>query len=266
MSERAEEHRDQHPVGAVKEFVSYYHQEMHRNIDRLRELGSRIGKADSDEIAEEVRKVGQAIYDLAMVYGFETVEVIGQGIIRFVGEWDKGQDAESIRAGLEKFALAAEESMFLKDSVPEVGLPVESEQAASEDDWKPEEENEAPAAREEQGETFLFDIKEDERLISMLRDAEGEALVMDEDVGGIDVGEEMEVLDVNSILPEEKKRHEFDIPPDNEEESMDLLEQDILEIDFTQPEEEKDEEKKSLLKKISSIFSKKSGNRISFQE
>jgi len=257
MTTHSESH-DRHPVGAVKEFVSYYHEEMHRNIDRLRQLCEKLVPGETPECLQEISAIGQAICDLAMVYGFETEELIGQQIMSAAQSYRQDADVEKLREKLLKTARAAEEAMFLMD---EKGVLEEPEVESSPPETAQEPETPQEESREEP--ELLFDIREDEKLISLLSDADGEAFAVDLNTTEDD---EIEVLDITSILPEEKKKSDFDIPAGEDQDSIQQLEDDILEIDFREPEQRRADEKKGFLKKLSGFLSRKGRNQISFQE
>ncbi len=258
MTAHSDQH-DSHPFGAVKEFVSYYHEEMHRNIDRIRRICEKLDAKAAAESVEEIVAVGQAICDLAMVYGFESEELIGRKIIRAAQAFRSDADAGKLREDLLQSARAAEEVMFVMDE-----KAAEKEvQESGRDETAVEEKPESAQPEAEIPEELPFDIREDEKLISLLSDADGEAVAID--LNG-EQEEEIEVLDINSILPEEKKKTDFDIPEEEEKDPLQHLEDDILEIDFREPAADRPGEKKNFFKKLSGLIGRLGKSRISFQE
>ncbi|HDL18848.1 MAG TPA: hypothetical protein ENH29_07325 [Bacteroidetes bacterium] len=250
----------------AEEFISHYQTEMISNITKIRDC-IRILKdrPHETEQIQQIKETGNHISDLAMVYGYEGVEVIGSRIVQAInlkGE-NPDEEMETLLIKIEDTTKAIEDAMLLIDEQKERELIRELD-----------EKNRSQLPTDagpitmpnKTAEELMFDIREDEKLISLLSDADGQATEINS--SNLHNMEVMEEIDINSILSEEYLEMEFDIPklsPGNGNDPS-SLEDDILEIDFKKSSEDKEEINQGILSKIGSFLGLKHKNRISFQE
>lgn len=251
----------------AEEFISHYQTEMLSNVSKIRDC-IRILKEhphETDQI-QQIREIGNRISDLAMVYGYEGVEVIGTRIVQAINLKDKNPDEEmeTLLIKIEDTTKAIEDAMLLIDERRERELIRELD--AKDKAQPPTPEADSITAPNKTSEETMFDIREDEKLISLLSDADGKATEINSN--NLQNTEDIEEIDLRSILSEEYLEMEFDIPKSSPDKSKDLssLEDDILEIDFKKSPEDKEEINQGLLSKIGNFLGLKHKNRISFQE
>ncbi|NOY78553.1 MAG: hypothetical protein GXO76_11855 [Calditrichaeota bacterium] len=249
--------------GSAKEFVAYYQLEIQHQVDTMRELVQQLRKDPQNRpLLEEIHRASQAISDLAMVYGFEGVEVIADRIERAVKKLAKEDVSEEFLLRLGEAIGAIEKAMILIDERRERQIIRDlSRQAFDSDSFSYVEPASEIYSNDEktQEDEFNFDIKEDEKLISILSD----------------VDDELYEIENRPVLPSEKEK--ADPAPDFEpvdsselnfefqtgEEKMFSADEsasgeDVLEIDFQKIRESADKKKEGLFHKISRLFGGKS--------
>lgn len=238
--------QDQNNHEPTTDFVSYYQKEMHRNIAEVRKITAEmVNGIDPTDSLREIKKIGMAMCDLAMVYGFEDEEVIGRQIVSTADSYNQEESLEGFISNLEKSANSAEEMMLYskkdkhKSSAPEPEAEKDSHYDEIEDD--------------DNGEldTLLFDIKEDENLFSIVND--------------IDSGDRDSNSEINSnskgvesfVNKDEDHPLGFDIPEsDDTELKVSFTElDDVMEIEFSEKPEVSEKQPKSIFKKITRLFS-----------
>jgi len=215
------------------EFVSYYQKEMRRNIADIRRLISDVeNQEDTENLLQEIKKSGVAMSDLAMVYGFESEEVIGRTIAMMVDTHDKENDSEKLVSNLIDSVKAAEAVLLVSER---------EKKKAGNRIIKYNTEEDSVTINNEEGDGgdeigLQFDIKEDEGLISLIKDE-------------------------FSITTSTIKSTNFDIPEEDDssseiQSSFTELD-DVLEIDFIEKPVVTQKEQKSIFKKITNLFSSK---------
>lgn len=235
------------------EFVSYYQKEMRRNIADIRKLISDVEKQeDTENLLQEIKKSGLAMSDLAMVYGFESEEVIGRTIAIMVDTHDKENDSEKLISNLIDSVKAAEAVLLVSEKEKEKDGNKIIKYNAEEDSVtiSSEEVDEG----DENG--LIFDIKEDEGLISLIK---GEYSITTSTIKSTNFEDGVAE---NSFLPKDQNRSlKFDIPEEDDssseiQSSFTELD-DVLEINFVEKPVVTQKEQKSIFKKITDLFSSK---------
>ncbi len=163
--------------GSAKEFVTYYQSEIQRQVENMRDMVAQLRRdASNRPLLEEIQSASAAISDLAMVYGFEGVEVIAERIHGAVRRLHDAEITAEFLTRLEEAIGAIEKTMILIDERREREIIRSlSAQAADSDDFVYVEPAVGDTVQEDLEETETFDIKEDEKLLSILSDADGEA-------------------------------------------------------------------------------------------
>jgi hypothetical protein len=233
--------------GHAQEFISYYQQEMQRNISEIRRLISDVrDESDAERLLKEIQNVGNAMSDLAMVYGFENEEAMGRKIACIADACHPDNGLDAALSELDESTKAVEEAMLqISDSHNEhIGSP--SEKNLAEDSTNVEIDE---VVIKEESETLLFDIREDEKLISYLEDAHEGAITIDS------------ASDSTTIEFDDSGNRElgFDIPKEDENGpgiglSFAELDTDVMEIDFRESPPTKENESKNLLRRITGFF------------
>ena len=235
------------------EFVSYYQKEMRRNIADIRKLISDVeNQEDTENLLQEIKKSGLAMSDLAMVYGFESEEVIGRTIVMMVDTHDKENDSEKLISNLIDSVKAAEAVLLVSEKEKEKDGNKIIKYNAEEDSVtiSSEEVDEG----DENG--LIFDIKEDEGLISLIK---GEYSITTSTIKSTNFEDGVAE---NSFLPKDQNRSlKFDIPEEDDssseiQSSFTELD-DVLEINFVEKTVVTQKEQKSIFKKITDLFSSK---------
>ncbi|MCH8124388.1 hypothetical protein IIC38_00235 [candidate division KSB1 bacterium] len=235
------------------EFVSYYQKEMRRNIADIRKLISDVeNQEDTENLLQEIKKSGLAMSDLAMVYGFESEEVIGRTIVMMVDTHDKENDSEKLISNLIDSVKAAEAVLLVSEKEKEKDGNKIIKYNAEEDSVtiSSEEVDEG----DENG--LIFDIKEDEGLISLIK---GEYSITTSTIKSTNFEDGVAE---NSFLPKDQNRSlKFDIPEEDDssseiQSSFTELD-DVLEINFVEKPVVTQKEQKSIFKKITDLFSSK---------
>ena len=235
------------------EFVSYYQKEMRRNIADIRKLISDVeNQEDTENLLQEIKKSGLAMSDLAMVYGFESEEVIGRTIVMMVDTHDKENDSEKLISNLIDSVKAAEAVLLVSEKEKEKDGNKIIKYNAEEDSVtiSSEEVDEG----DENG--LIFDIKEDEGLISLIK---GEYSITTSTIKSTNFEDGVAE---NSFLPKDQNRSlKFDIPEEDnsssEIQSSFTELDDVLEINFVEKPVVTQKEQKSIFKKITDLFSSK---------
>ena len=99
----------------------------------------------------------------------------------------------------------------------------------------------------------------------MLSDTDGQAVEIQQK----NEEEDVEDIDAGSILGEHYTNINFDIPkpPDSDNDDIDeIVDSDVLEINFKNKETESENENDGLFKKLGGLFGKKNKNRIAYKE
>jgi hypothetical protein len=149
--------------------------------------------------------------------------------------------------------------MFLIDERKERELIRDLSMRKVDSDKESEEEEQAKEITDNENDSPLFDIREDEKLISLLSDADGHAIEMNQSRTKNNESDTIEV-DFNSILEKNFPSVDFDIPdPTLDEEDRDI-EDGILEIDFKDTKSMVDTDSRGLLQKISCLLGLKGKN------
>ena len=235
------------------EFVSYYQKEMRRNIADIRKLISDVeNQEDTENLLQEIKKSGLAMSDLAMVYGFESEEVIGRTIVMMVDTHDKENDSEKLISNLIDSVKAAEAVLLVSEKEKEKDGNKIIKYNAEEDSVtiSSEEVDEG----DENG--LIFDIKEDEGLISLIK---GEYSITTSTIKSTNFEDGVAE---NSFLPKDQNRSlKFDITEEDDssseiQSSFTELD-DVLEINFVEKPVVTQKEQKSIFKKITDLFSSK---------
>ena len=235
------------------EFVSYYQKEMRRNIADIRKLISDVeNQEDTENLLQEIKKSGLAMSDLAMVYGFESEEVIGRTIVMMVDTHDKENDSEKLISNLIDSVKAAEAVLLVSEKEKEKDGNKIIKYNAEEDSVtiSSEEVDEG----DENG--LIFDIKEDEGLISLIK---VEYSITTSTIKSTNFEDGVAE---NSFLPKDQNRSlKFDIPEEDDssseiQSSFTELD-DVLEINFVEKPVVTQKEQKSIFKKITDLFSSK---------
>lgn len=235
------------------EFVSYYQKEMRRNIADIRKLISDVEKQeDTENLLQEIKKNGLAMSDLAMVYGFESEEVIGRTIAMMVDTHDKENDSEKLISNLIDSVKAAEAVLLVSEKEKEKDGNKIIKYNAEEDSVT------ISSVEVDEGDEngLIFDIKEDEGLISLIK---GEYSITTSTIKSTSFEDGVAE---NSFLPKDQNRSlKFDIPEEDDssseiQSSFTELD-DVLEINFVEKPVVTQKEQKSIFKKITNLFSSK---------
>lgn len=253
-------------LGCVEEFTSHYKEEMMKKISLIRECLSKVDENPEEiSVFEDIKKNGRVISDLAMVYGYEGVEVIGMRIVEAVANYSDEVNFGELIIKLENATKAIEDAMLLIDEQKERKVIRELSQYSSVESAQASEEKPEQMSRETDDEQ-LFDIREDEKLISLLSDTDGQAVEIEQKYDD----EKTEGIDADTILGEHYSEINFDIPKstisDKDEVVGEIIDNDVLEIDFKNADSEAGKDSDGLFKKIGNLFGKKNKNRISYQE
>ena len=253
----------------VREFVQYYENEIGKNVNHIYELIEQL-KTDSTNypLLAEIESSAQAISDLAMVYGFEGVEVIASRMKEAIKQHSQQDISPEFLAKLQESARAIAEAMCLIDERKERELIRQwSQDTFHEEKLITEDIEDSESSNPEQDEELVFDIKEDEKLISLLSDEDGAdyeignlLLSIDNngnDEGGIDSAEVDNAMSQPEELASELVVNEEQNETKIEKTSAAPLENDILVLDFQRTEAKK-EKKKGFLAKIAHLFGSKS--------
>ncbi|RKY92555.1 hypothetical protein DRQ15_01980 [candidate division KSB1 bacterium] len=253
----------------VREFVQYYENEIGKNVNHIYELIEQL-KTDSTNypLLAEIESSAQAISDLAMVYGFEGVEVIASRMKEAIKQHSQQDISPEFLAKLQESARAIAEAMCLIDERKERELIRQwSQDTFHEEKLITEDIEDSESSNPEQDEELVFDIKEDEKLISLLSDEDGAdyeignlLLSIDNngnDEGGIDSAEVDNAMPQPEELASELVVNEEQNETKIEKTSAAPLENDILVLDFQRTEAKK-EKKKGFLGKIAHLFGSKS--------
>lgn len=249
------------------EFISRYQSEVLINVAEIHECIGKITKNPDDPslLFQEIKNRCIAVSDLAMVYGYEGVELIGYRIIQTLDNYDKNGDIEVLLSHLNAATKAIEEAMFLIDERKERELIRElNKKTKIAEKFEPDINQSATMENDDE---FLFDIREDEKLISLLSDADGQAV----ELGQKDeIDGDLDNIDVNSILGEHYSNLDFDIPKPgskNKQGNVDINgDAKTLELDFKKTKENSEGNKNRIIKKIGNFLGFKKKNRISFQD
>ncbi len=163
--------------GSAKEFVTYYQSEIQRQVENIRDMVEQLRRdASNRALLEEIQGASAAIADLAMVYGFEGVEVIAERIHAAVRKLSGNDISAEFLTRIEEAAGAIEKAMILIDERREREIIRNlSAKSADSDDFVYVEPAVSDAEEAKSDESGFFDIKEDEKLLSILSDADGEA-------------------------------------------------------------------------------------------
>ncbi len=249
--------------GSAKEFVAYYQSEIQRQVDKMRDLIHQVRKEPQSRLLlDEIRQSSQSISDLAMVYGFEGVEVIADRIERAVEKLAKEDVSEEFLVRLEEATGAIEKAMILIDERRERQIIRElSQQAFDSESFSyvesvSEEPTEAPETQED---NFSFDIKEDEKLISILSDVDDEPYEIENKHAA--QGDEKKPKSIPDFKPVDSSELNFDFDVAREggfsaEEATG--EEDVLEIDFRKVGRDTEKKRGGLFHKIGRLFGGKS--------
>ncbi len=248
--------------GSAKEFVAYYQSEIQRQVENIREMVAQLRKdASNRALLEEIQGASAAIADLAMVYGFEGVEVIADRIHGAVRRLREEAITDEFLTRLDEATGAIEKAMILIDERREREIVRNlSEQASDSHDFVYVE----PAVREETSpdgeESEGFDIKEDEKLLSILSDADGEAYeITSGEISSAHsdkAATQNKELDFHPLSSDELTRH-FDAKEKDETVFEELdMEEEGMELDFQRDESEK-KKKTGIWGKISRFFGAK---------
>ena len=156
------------------DFISRYQTEMLDNIAKMKE-SIRLMRTNPEDTSffQEIKNNWNSINDLAMVYGYEGVELIGKRIIQMLDNFNKNSDIEELLSHLNDATKAIENDMYLIDESKERELIRDLSFSTNEDENNDFVKNRSET--EENDKEFLFDIREDEKLISLLKDANGQA-------------------------------------------------------------------------------------------
>lgn len=250
--------------GSAREFVAYYQSEIKRQVNSIRNLIDQLRiDPDNRALLEEIRTASRSIADLAMVYGFEGVEVIADRIEHAVIRLAEGDISDEFLVRLKEAAGAVEKTMILIDEYREREIVRElSRQTFDPESFSyVETAGETGTPDESASETdFSFDIKEDEKLISILSDVDDEPYEIE-----------------NKIFPKEKEEKEPKSAPDfkpvdsseldfafegEPEESVQIsdasIDEDALEIDFQKMEPKTEKKSEGFFHKIGKLFGSKS--------
>jgi len=255
-------------AGTVQEFISHYQTEMQSNVIQMEDSLRWLQQHPEDHSRlQEIKKLGEAISDLAMVYGYEGVEVIGTRIVQVIDSFDSHSNLEQLIAHLDEAAKAVEEAMLLIDERRERQL---IRSFSGETTTKPEAPPLPPATAGENGDEIVFDIREDEKLISLLSDTDGKAIEINQQSEHDDDNDTPQILDASLIFDKKHPQFDFDIPTSkpkkNALDAIEGIEEDILEIDFKDSTVKvSSKEKDGLLKKISHLLGLKNKTPLSAQ-
>ena len=280
MSAKLESTQSDTIGGTAKEFVRYYENEIDRNVNYIYELIEQL-QADSDNqpLLEEIECAVQAINDLAMVYGFEGVDVIASRMMGAIKEHKQKDISPGFLLRLQESTNAITEAMCLIDERQERELirqwsrdTFPNEKLANVEIIETPSDSESEEFEEEND--LVFDIKEDEKLISLLSDEDGGdyeigAPLLSSDSNdngnGDQFDNEIDSAKFDQVMtqPEELSLDFAESEEQDEQSQVEVemsdstLENDILALDF-QRREQKKEKKEGLLGKIAHLFGSKS--------
>lgn len=252
--------------GSAKEFVAYYQSEIKHQVNAMRELIDQLRNEPQNRLLlEEIRQASQLISDLAMVYGFEGVEVIANRIERAVEKLAKKDVSEEFLIRLEEATGAIEKAMILIDERREREIIRDlSHQTFDSDSFAYVESAVDGTADEPESEEngFDFDIKEDEKLISILSDVDDEPYeIENRSVASIDENNSDSVPDLEPVDSSELK-FDFEVAGEGGFPSDEpAVEESVLEIDFHKTDQTAEKKKGSLFHKIGRLFGGKSEKR-----
>jgi|GEM_PF-3747805 hypothetical protein len=241
----------EHETKRANEFVAYYVEEMVRNIDQLLAISERLDEEaiDVEQVLQDLQQVGQSMCDLAMVYGYDGVEVVGRRVLTLAGDYRKDRNLEKLRFQVLEAAKAAREVMEEVDEARERQILRRWDASAATGEVWQESEQEGASEPED----LLFDIREDERLLSLLSDADGQAYeISDSERYHAADQDRLKQISGHSLTgggDTEQDEIPFDIP--EEDRSFDREEtpqDDVLEIDFR--ESDRPIHREHFLKKI----------------
>ncbi|GBD94396.1 hypothetical protein BMS3Abin05_02003 [bacterium BMS3Abin05] len=250
--------------GSAREFVAYYQSEIKRQVNNMRNLIDQL-RMDPDNRAflEEIRTASRSIADLAMVYGFEGVEVIADRIEHAVIRLAEKDISDEFLARLKEAAGAVEKTMILIDECREREIVRE----LSRKTFDPESFSYVEAAGEtgtpDEGASetdFHFDIKEDEKLISILSDVDDEPYEI-ENKNFSKEKEEKEPKTVPDFKPVDSSELSFAFEGEPEESiqmSDASIDEAVLEIDFQKMEPKIEKKSEGFFHKIGKLFGSKS--------
>lgn len=245
-------------MGNAREFISYYQEEMDRNISAIRKtIVTHSDQSDDPNAMELIVDAGNAISDLAMVYGFETEEAIGRTIAKTAGNGIRKSELEELISRLERSSKTVEdrvaEVQSAPDERPNAGRPAEEKVKAV--DPNPPKGSHSGS----DGVGLLFDIKDDGELMSFLQDEDeldlplrhkSEAEITDEP------GNETE-----QMSPDQEESFQEDSEGISNEDGIEAAigGDGIGQNDIPEPPEIKieDKEEKTLMRKISGFFGNK---------
>jgi len=251
--------------GSAKEFVEYYQSEIQHQVNTMRELIHQLRKDPQNRpLLEEIHQASQSISDLAMVYGFEGVEVIADRIERAVKKLAKEDISEEFLVRLGEAIGAIEKAMILIDERRERQIIRDlSRQAFDSESFsyvEPASEKYADGDKTQEDD-FNFDIKEDEKLISILSDVDDELYEIENK--HISPTEKEKADPIPDFKPVDSSELNFDFEAEEEAEegfSADepVTGEDVLEIDFQKMGQGTDKKKVGLFHKIGRLFGGKS--------
>jgi len=252
--------------GSAKEFVAYYQSEIQHQINKMRDLIHQIRKEpQSRPLLEEIRESSQSISDLAMVYGFEGVEVIANRIERAVEKLATEDVSEEFLVRLEEATGAIEKAMILIDERRERKIIRELSQQTfdSESFSYVEPVSEEPKGTPEtQENSFSFDIKEDEKLISILSDIDDEPYEIENKHAAQNDEEKSESVPDFKPVDSSELNLDFEVAEEGGFSADDsTAEDEVLEIDFHKVAQDTEKKKDGLFHKIGRLFGGKSEKR-----
>ncbi len=249
--------------GSAKEFVAYYQSEIQHQVNRIRDLIHQMRKEPQNRpLLDEICQSSRSISDLAMVYGFEGVEVIADRIERAVEKLAGKEASKEFLTRLEEATGAIEKAMILIDERRERQIIRElSQQAFDSDSFSYVEPagEEYPDEAKIQDDDFNFDIKEDEKLISILSDVDDEPYEIENKP--IPQSNEEKPAPAPDFEPVDSSELNFDFEVAEEGEfpaEKPTVEEDVLEIDFHRADQDSEKEKGGFFHKIGRLFGGKS--------
>ncbi len=258
--------------GSAKEFVTYYQSEIQRQVENMRDMVGQLRRDPSNRaLLEEIQGASAAISDLAMVYGFEGVEVIAERIHAAVRKLSGDEISDEFLTRIEEATGAIEKAMILIDERREREIIRNlSAKAANSDDFVYVEPAVGEVEEQKSDDTGFFDIKEDEKLLSILSDADGEAYEIEsQGVSAFAAETPVPTEEEPKFEPldsEELSRH-FEQDEKDEVSFKELnLEDDGLELDFQKEKASEERKKKSIWGKIGRLFGSKTPEKESVSQ
>ena len=102
--------------GNVEEFNSHYKEEVMKQVTFIRQELTKVDENPEEiSVFADIKKCGCVISDLAMIYGYEGVEVIGSRLVEAVDNYSENTNLGDLVIKLENATKAIEDAMSLVD-------------------------------------------------------------------------------------------------------------------------------------------------------